>query len=37
MPLKPLSHKEVRRKLEAFGFVECGRKGSHIKFMKSTG
>jgi predicted RNA binding protein YcfA (HicA-like mRNA interferase family) len=34
--MKPLPFREVRRKLEAAGFVEVGQTGSHIKFAKST-
>ena len=36
MPLRPLSFREVKRKLEAAGFVEIVRKGSHVKFIKET-
>ena len=36
MPLRPLPFREVRRKLEAAGFVEQSRKGSHIKFVRQT-
>ena len=36
MPLRPVPFREVRRKLEAAGFVELGRRGSHVKFMKRT-
>lgn len=35
-PLKPLSFREVKRKLEAAGFTEVGQKGSHVKFGKQT-
>ncbi len=34
MRLKPLPYREVKRKLEAAGFVEAGQKGSHVKFKK---
>lgn len=34
--MKPLSFREVKRKLEAAGFAEVGQTGSHIKFAKST-
>jgi predicted RNA binding protein YcfA (HicA-like mRNA interferase family) len=34
--MKPLSFREVKRKLEAAGFVEVGQTGSHIKFAKTT-
>ena len=36
MPLSPLPYREVKRKLEAVGFVEVGQKGSHVKFAKQT-
>ena len=36
MPLNPLSYREVKRKLEAAGFVEVSQKGSHVKFAKTT-
>ena len=34
--MKPLLYREVKRKLEAAGFVEVGQKGSHVKFAKTT-
>ena len=34
--MKPLPFREVKRKLEAAGFVEVGQTGSHIKLAKST-
>jgi len=34
--MKPLLFREVKRKLEAAGFVEAGQTGSHIKFAKTT-
>ncbi len=34
--MKPLPFREVKRKLEAAGFVEVAQTGSHIKFGKST-
>ncbi len=34
--MKPLPFREVKRKLEAAGFVEAGQTGSHIKFAKAT-
>jgi len=37
MPPKPLPYREVKRKLEAAGFVEVSQKGSHVKFAKDTG
>ena len=33
--MKPLLFREVKRKLEAAGFVEVGQTGSHIKFAKT--
>lgn len=35
MSLKPLSYREVKRKLEAAGFEIISQKGSHVKFIKS--
>ena len=34
--MKPIPFREVKRKLEAAGFVEVGQSGSHIKFAKIT-
>lgn len=34
--MKPLPFREVKRKLEAAGFLEVGQTGSHIKFSKTT-
>lgn len=34
--MKPLPFREVKRKLEAAGFLEVGQTGSHIKFVKLT-
>ena len=34
--MKPLPFREVKRKLEAAGFIEAGQTGSHIKFAKTT-
>jgi predicted RNA binding protein YcfA (HicA-like mRNA interferase family) len=34
--MKPLPFREVKRKLEAAGFVEVAQTGSHIKFAKTT-
>ena len=34
--MKPLPFREVKRNLEAAGFVEVGQTGSHIKLAKST-
>jgi len=36
MSLKPLPYREVKRKLEAAGFVETTQPGSHVKFVKTT-
>lgn len=36
MPLKPLPYREIRRRLEAAGFVEISQKGSHVKFVRNT-
>ena len=36
MPLRPLPFREVKRRLEATGFVEYAQKGSHVKFVKRT-
>ena len=36
MPLRPLPFREVKRRLEAAGFIEVSQKGSHVKFAKST-
>ena len=35
MPPKPLPLREVNRKLEAVGFAEVSRKGSHVKFART--
>jgi predicted RNA binding protein YcfA (HicA-like mRNA interferase family) len=34
MPLKPLSYRQVKRKLEKAGFQIVSQKGSHVKFAK---
>jgi predicted RNA binding protein YcfA (HicA-like mRNA interferase family) len=34
--VKPLSFREVKRKLEAAGFSEVNQKGSHVKFVQRT-
>lgn len=36
MSLKSLSYREIKRRLEAAGFVEANQKGSHVKFVKDT-
>jgi predicted RNA binding protein YcfA (HicA-like mRNA interferase family) len=33
--MKPLPFREVKRRLEAAGFVEVGQTGSHLKFAKT--
>ena len=33
--LKPLPFREVKRRLEALGFLETTQKGSHVKFVRS--
>jgi predicted RNA binding protein YcfA (HicA-like mRNA interferase family) len=35
-PLRPLPYREVRRKLEAAGFIKTSQKGSHVKFVRHT-
>jgi predicted RNA binding protein YcfA (HicA-like mRNA interferase family) len=32
--LSPLPFREVKRRLEAAGFVEASQKGSHVKFVR---
>ena len=32
--LKPQPFREVKRRLEAAGFVEISQKGSHVKFVR---
>lgn len=32
--LRPLPFREVKRRLEAAGFVESSQKGSHVKFVR---
>ncbi len=36
MPLSPLPYREVKRRLQAAGFVEVGQKGSDVRFSKET-
>ncbi|MCA1670415.1 MAG: type II toxin-antitoxin system HicA family toxin [Thermomicrobia bacterium] len=36
MPRSPLPFREIKRRLEAAGFVEASQKGSHVKFVKIT-
>ena len=35
--LKPQSFREIKRRLEASGFVETSQKGSHVKFVRTSG
>jgi len=35
--LKPQPFREIKRRLEAAGFVEASQKGSHAKFVKRSG
>lgn len=35
--LKPLSFREIQRRLTAAGFVEAGIRGSHVKFIRRAG
>ena len=35
--LKPLPFREVKRRLEAAGFLEASQKGSHVKFIRRLG
>jgi predicted RNA binding protein YcfA (HicA-like mRNA interferase family) len=35
--LKPLTFREVKRRLESAGFVESTQKGSHVKFVRRLG
>jgi predicted RNA binding protein YcfA (HicA-like mRNA interferase family) len=35
--LKPLPFREIKRRLEAVGFVEASQKGSHVKFVRKSG
>ena len=34
--MKPLPYREVKRKLEAAGFVQVSQTGSHVKFARTT-
>lgn len=34
MPLKPLSYRQVKRKLEKAGFTITSQRGSHVKFVR---
>ena len=35
--LRPLPFREVKRRLEAAGFLETTQKGSHVKFVRRSG
>jgi predicted RNA binding protein YcfA (HicA-like mRNA interferase family) len=35
--LKPQPFREVKRRLEAAGFIEATQKGSHVKFIRRLG
>jgi len=35
--LKPQPFREVKRRLEAAGFVEWSQRGSHVKFVRRSG
>jgi predicted RNA binding protein YcfA (HicA-like mRNA interferase family) len=34
--LKPEPFREIKRRLEAAGFVEASQKGSHVKFVRRS-
>jgi len=34
--MRPVLYSEVKRKLEAAGFIQVGQTGSHVKFAKRT-
>jgi predicted RNA binding protein YcfA (HicA-like mRNA interferase family) len=34
--LKPQPFREIKRRLEAAGFIEASQKGSHVKFVRHT-
>jgi predicted RNA binding protein YcfA (HicA-like mRNA interferase family) len=34
--MKPVPYRDVKRKLEAAGFVQVGQTGSHAKFARTT-
>lgn len=36
MPVGPLPYCEIRRRLEAAGFVEISQKGGHVKFVRNA-
>ena len=35
--LSPLPFREIKRRLEAAGFIEASQKGSHVKFVRDIG
>ena len=35
--LSPQPFREVKRRLEAAGFIEASQKGSHVKFVRRNG
>jgi len=35
--LKPQPFREIKRRLEAVGFVQVSQKGSHVKFARTVG
>jgi predicted RNA binding protein YcfA (HicA-like mRNA interferase family) len=35
--LRPQPYREVKRRLEAAGFTEISQKGSHVKFVRTSG
>ncbi|MBL0161088.1 MAG: type II toxin-antitoxin system HicA family toxin [Bryobacterales bacterium] len=37
MGLRALPFREIKRRLEAAGFVEASQKGSHVKFIRRSG
>jgi predicted RNA binding protein YcfA (HicA-like mRNA interferase family) len=34
--LKPQPFREIKRRLEAFGFTEVSQRGSHVKFARQS-
>ncbi|HMC59074.1 MAG TPA: type II toxin-antitoxin system HicA family toxin [Candidatus Solibacter sp.] len=34
--LKPQPFREIKRRLEAVGFIEASQKGSHVKFVRGS-
>jgi predicted RNA binding protein YcfA (HicA-like mRNA interferase family) len=35
--LRPLPFREVKRRLEAAGFIQTSQRGSHLKFVRQQG